>query len=223
MTLQRLLAVFLLATSAATAIAGPVNYRYRVVTRGVVGAPAPATPQQAVVTNGLWSDGVYGESCLAYLNGDDTHSAATSDGVYKVKPAGVVYDVTCDMVNGGWTKFDRMVAGFAAFPGGSMTVATPRVPAADLQMYKDIAGVSTLQRIIGVSGQSEKTYDKYSFLDADGLEVAGTIVRTGNWSGNLDVAISGNWRKALAATRFQTDASTDQGAGASIPAASWFK
>lgn len=222
---QRLLAVLLLATSATTAFAAPVNYRYRVVTKGVVGATvsAPAAPQQAVIVNGLWSDGAYGESCLAYFNGDETHSSTTQDGTFKIKPAGIVYDVTCDMLNGGWTKFDRMVAGYMPFPGDGQNVITPRVLAADLVMYQSIAGVSTLQRIVGVAGQSEAGYDKYSFSDADGLDIPGTVLRSGPWSSSLDIALSKNWRKALASTRFQTDSSTNQGSGASIPSVSWFK
>jgi hypothetical protein len=62
-----------------------------------------------------WSDGSYAASCNGYLNPATgfAYAGATGSGVYRIAPAGMPFDVYCDMVgNGeGWTLLMKQAAG----------------------------------------------------------------------------------------------------------------
>lgn len=52
-----------------------------------------------------WGDGSFGSSCLSYINPSEPryhyYNGATGTGVYRIKVAGVISDVTCDMTTHG--------------------------------------------------------------------------------------------------------------------------
>lgn len=182
-------------------------------------------PPVATIVGGAWSDGTYAKSCLDYLTGDATHVAASSNGTYTIKPASVTYSVTCDMTGGGWTRFANMIAGTASWPGDNANAVTARVSSSYTQMYRDIAGVSTNQRIDGISGSSESCCDAYRFVDANNVSLVGLA---SSYKGNLPttmvtVPINRDWTKALWSTTFSTDGSVNTGLGGYITNVTWFK
>jgi P pilus assembly chaperone PapD len=182
-----------------------------------------STATIATVVAGKWSDGTYAKTCVDYRTGDATHTGATTDGTYSIKPVNTIYSVTCNMVGGGWTVFPYMLAGYDGFPGDGSSTSTARVNSAYLQMYQELGAASLYQRVT-IYGVSEASYDFYRFLDYDSVDIVGTSSTSGTMpSTTLDVFINKNYRKSLSRTSFSTDGSVDGGPGAYVGNTSWFK
>lgn len=211
-----------LGTYAGTLTVGTSSPAQPTVTLALTGTAVP--PPVAVIANGSWSDGTYAQSCLGYLQGDAKHTPATTNGIYTIKPAATPYAVTCNITGGGWTKFENMVSGIMLFPGNSRSVRTERVTAAYLSMYKEIAAVSSVQKVEGVYGVSEARFDFYSFINLGGSTIPGTQVYSGTTPAmNLEITLANDWQKALGATTFSTDSSRDEGGGGYVPGVTWFR
>lgn len=160
-------------------------------------------------------------SCKDYYD-----SGMREDGVYTIDPDGPggvdPYDVVCDMKNGGWTKFADVSNGWHGFPGNSQNSYKNRVT--NYSRFVALASLSKQQKITGVQGASEGSYDYYYFLDYNGNCITGLPCNnsgSGNW-GTVTVNFNGIWQNAMYQSRFRTDGSGNGGAGTYF-VEMWFK
>lgn len=160
-------------------------------------------------------------SCKDYYD-----SGMRENGVYSIDPDGPggidPYEVTCDMTNGGWTKFTNISNGWHGFPGNNANHYKNRVT--DYDRFVALASISDQQKITGVQGASESCCDAYYFLNYNNGCVSGLPCGSkggGNW-GTVIVNINKVWGNAMYKTRFTTDGSVDGGAGTYF-VEMWFK
>lgn len=160
-------------------------------------------------------------SCKDYYD-----SGMREDGVYTIDPDGPggidPYEVTCDMTNGGWTKFTDISNGWHGFPGNSANHYKDRVT--NYARFVALASISDQQKITGVQGASEACCDAYYFLNYNNGCVTGLPCGSkgsGNW-GNVIVNINQVWTNAMYRTRYTTDGSVNSGGG-SYFVDMWFK
>lgn len=160
-------------------------------------------------------------SCKDYYD-----SGMRENGVYMIDPDGpggvAPYEVTCDMTNGGWTKFADISNGWHGFPGHSANHYKNRVTNHD--RFVALASISDQQKITGVQGASESCCDAYYFLNYGNGCVSGLPCGSkgnGNW-GNVIVNINKAWGNAMYKTRYTTDGSVNSGGGTYF-VEMWFK
>lgn len=160
-------------------------------------------------------------SCKDYYD-----SGVRVDGVYMIDPDGPggvePYKATCDMTNGGWTKFTDISNGWHGFPGNNASHYKNRVT--NYNRFVALASVSNQQKITGVQGSSESCCDTYYFLNYNNGCVTGLPCGNrgnGNW-GNVIVNINKAWGNAMYKSWFTTDGSVNGGGGTYF-VEMWFK
>lgn len=160
-------------------------------------------------------------SCKDYYD-----SGMRENGLYFIDPDGPggvdPYEVTCDMTNGGWTKFTDISNGWHGFPGNNANHYKNRVT--NYARFVALASLSNQQKITGVQGSSESCCDAYYFLNYNNGCVSGLPCGNkgnGNW-GNVIVNINKVWGNAMYKSRFTTDGSVNGGGGTYF-VEMWFK